>query len=260
MTVRPKKKFGQHFLTDKNICLKIVSTFEKENKENNVIEVGPGTGALSELLFKNESLNCHLLDIDRESYEYLMLQFPTFKNNIHLLDFLTLDIESFFQKQAFSVIGNFPYNISSQILFKCIEHRQYVKNITGMFQKEVAERVAEKPGSKKYGILSVLMQAFFDIHYCFTVPPHVFNPPPKVQSGVITCNRNETQVLNCDENLFFKVVKTGFNQRRKTLRNSLKPLLEGRTFEHELLNERPEHLNVNQFIELTNLIDAKLMD
>lgn len=258
--VRPKKKFGQHFLLDKNICSKIILIFEKQNTVKNVLEIGPGTGALSELLLANPSYNCHLLDIDKESIDFLKAKFPSQHDQIHFIDFLQFDAVHFFHNEPFSVIGNFPYNISSQILFKCIEQRNNIETITGMFQKEVAERVAEKPGSKKYGILSVFMQAFFDIDYCFTVPPSVFDPPPKVQSGVITCRRNTTKELNCNEALFFKVVKSCFNQRRKTIRNSLKPLLKGTTLEHDLLQERPEQLSVSQFVELTNLVTTHLKD
>lgn len=259
MNVKPKKKLGQHFLTDKNICHKIAQLIFSKSS-NNIIEIGPGTGAISNYLFDNENFHCELLEIDEESYDFLTKKYPSKKDNIHLLDFLKIDLNSFYPNKSFSVVGNFPYNISSQILFKCLEQRNRVESITGMFQKEVAERIAEKPGSKKYGIMSVLMQAFYEIEYCFTIGPHVFNPPPKVDSGVIHCKRNDIEELACDERLFFKVVKQAFNQRRKTLRNSLKILLIEPLILDDFFNKRPEQLSVNEFIELTLKIQNQLKD
>jgi 16S rRNA (adenine1518-N6/adenine1519-N6)-dimethyltransferase len=171
-------------------------------------------------------------------------------------DFLRMNPTSFMGTEPFAVVGNFPYNISSQILFKCLDYRNQIPEIMGMFQKEVAERIAEKPGSKQYGILSVLMQAFYDISYCFTVDEHVFSPPPKVKSGVIRCTRNERESLDCDEKFFIRIVKMSFNQRRKTIRNSIKQLMSGKEFDHPLLKERPEQLSVEQFVELTKAVQA----
>lgn len=254
MSVKAKKHLGQHFLTDKNICQKIANQYSKHQDCNKVLEIGPGMGALTEYLIKND-LDVWVMDIDTESIEYLEQNFPALDNKIIAADFLKVDLTQWMKDAPFSVVGNFPYNISSQILFKCLEYRNQIPEIMGMFQKEVAQRVAEKPGTKQYGILSVLLQAFYDIEYCFTVDEHVFNPPPKVKSGVIRCVRNSRQSLGCDEKLFFKVVKMSFNQRRKTIRNSVKPLLNGQTLDHPYMALRPEVLSVEQFIELTTLIE-----
>jgi 16S rRNA (adenine1518-N6/adenine1519-N6)-dimethyltransferase len=199
-----------------------------------------------------------VMDVDSESIDYLKTHFPALEGRIFEADFLRGKLVNFMGQEPFAVVGNFPYNISSQILFKCLDYRDQIPEIMGMFQKEVAERVAEKPGSKSYGILSVLLQAFYDISYCFTVDEHVFNPPPKVKSGVIRCARNNRKQLPCDEKLFFQVVKMSFNQRRKTIRNSLKGLLQGGKLEHPLLSERPERLSVEQFIELTLAVQCVL--
>jgi 16S rRNA (adenine1518-N6/adenine1519-N6)-dimethyltransferase len=220
----------------------------------NVIEIGPGMGALSDFLIARGDLNLWLLEVDTESIDYLKNRYPELSERIVLGDFLRMDLKQLMGEEKFCVVGNFPYNISTQILFKCLEHRNQVPEIMGMFQKEVAVRVAEKPGSKEYGITSVLLQAYYDIHYCFTVDEHVFIPPPKVKSGVIRCTRNSRENLGCDEKLFFQVVKMAFNQRRKTLRNSLKQLLRGRELPEVFTNERPERLSVDQFIELTKFI------
>jgi 16S rRNA (adenine1518-N6/adenine1519-N6)-dimethyltransferase len=208
-------------------------------------------GALTEFLLEKNDQEVSVMDVDSESIDYLKTHFPSLEGRIFEADFLRVKLENFMGQEPFAVVGNFPYNISSQILFKCLDYRDQIPEIMGMFQKEVAERVAEKPGSKTYGILSVLLQAFYDISYCFTVDEHVFNPPPKVKSGVIRCVRNNREQLPCDEKLFFQVVKMSFNQRRKTIRNSLKGLLQGGQLEHPLLSERPERLSVEQFIELT---------
>ena len=253
MTVKAKKHLGQHFLTDKNICNKIARQYGKHQDCARVLEIGPGMGALTEYLIA-EGLDVHVMDIDKESIEYLDQHFPQLKGRIHDADFLRVDLKKIMGDEPFGVVGNFPYNISSQILFKCLEYRNQIPEIMGMFQKEVAQRVAEKPGSKQYGILSVLMQTFYDISYCFTVDEHVFNPPPKVKSGVIRCVRNERTTLPCDEALYFKVIKMSFNQRRKTIRNSVKQLIGTRTIEHPFLALRPEVLSVEDFIELTNLL------
>lgn len=254
MTVRAKKHLGQHFLTDKNICRKIADQFIGFQEVKDVLEIGPGMGALTEFLLEREQYTVHVAEIDRDSVAYLEAHFPALHGRIYPVDFLKVDLTKLMGNGSFAVVGNFPYNISSQILFKCLDYRNQIPEIMGMFQKEVAERVAEKPGSKQYGIMSVLMQAFYDIHYCFTVDEHVFNPPPKVKSGVIRCTRNTRQTLPCDERLFIQVVKMSFNQRRKTIRNSIKQLISGSTEDHPFLTLRPEVLSVEQFIELTEFV------
>ena len=254
MTVRAKKHLGQHFLKDKGICEKIANQLTNHQNCKNVIEIGPGMGALSDFLVARGDLNLWLLDVDTESIEFLKNRYPLLSERIVLGDFLRMDLQKLMGQEKFCVVGNFPYNISTQILFKCLEHRNQIPEIMGMFQREVAVRVAEKPGTKEYGITSVLLQAFYDIQYCFTVDEHVFIPPPKVKSGVIRCTRNSRENLDCDEKLFFQVVKMAFNQRRKTLRNSLKQLLRGRELPEVFTNERPEKLSVDQFIELTKFI------
>lgn len=251
MTVKAKKHLGQHFLTDKNICKKIADQYGFHEGCKRVLEIGPGTGALTEFLLKRDEIDLMVMDVDGESIAYLNNHFPTLNGKIKEADFLRIQVAKEFGDEPFAVVGNFPYNISSQILFKCLEHRNQIPEIMGMFQKEVAERVAEPPGSKQYGILSVLLQAFYSINYCFTVDEHVFNPPPKVKSGVIRCVRNERKSLECDEALFIRVVKMSFNQRRKTLRNSLKALLNGQALSESFSNQRPEKLSVDDFIQLT---------
>lgn len=255
MSVRAKKHLGQHFLTDKNICKKIADQYKSHQGCNKILEIGPGMGALTEFLLQREELDVYVMDIDRDSIAYLKNHFPALNNKIIEGDFLRADLQTLMGKESFGVVGNFPYNISSQILFKCLDHRDQIPEIMGMFQKEVAERVAEKPGSKTYGIMSVLLQAFYDIEYCFTVDEHVFNPPPKVKSGVIRCTRNKRGSLPCDEKLFIRIVKMSFNQRRKTIRNSIKQLIGGTDFDHPYLTLRPERLSVEQFIELTQAVE-----
>jgi 16S rRNA (adenine1518-N6/adenine1519-N6)-dimethyltransferase len=254
MTVRAKKHLGQHFLTDKNICQKIANTYSGFRNCTKVLEIGPGMGALTEFLLKRGDLDVYVMDIDSESIAYLKDHYPKMEGKILEADFLRVDIKKVMGTEPFAVVGNFPYNISSQILFKCLDYRDQIPEIMGMFQKEVAERVAEKPGSKTYGIMSVLLQAFYDIEYCFTVDEHVFNPPPKVKSGVIRCTRNTRSEFPCEEKLFIQVVKMSFNQRRKTIRNSIKQLISGTEFDHPFLTLRPEVLSVDQFIELTKAI------
>lgn len=251
MTVRAKKHLGQHFLTDKNICKKIADQYQLHQGCKKVLEIGPGMGALTEFLLKRGDLDVHVMEIDKESINYLIPQFPELKGKIHEGDFLRIDIKKIMGDEKFGVVGNFPYNISSQILFKCLDNRNQIPEIMGMFQKEVAERIAEKPGTKAYGIISVLLQAFYTIEYCFTVDEHVFNPPPKVKSGVIRLTRNEREKLDCDEKLFIQIVKMSFNQRRKTIRNSIKQLIKDKNFDHPFLSLRPERLSVEDFILLT---------
>lgn len=254
MSVKAKKHLGQHFLTDKNICRKIAKQYGSHQGCNRVLEIGPGMGALTAFMLE-DGLDVSVMEIDTESIAYLNEHFPPLYGKMYNADFLKADLSQFMGDEPFGVVGNFPYNISSQILFKCLEYRNQIPEIMGMFQKEVAMRVAEKPGSKTYGILSVILQAFYDIDYCFTVDEHVFNPPPKVKSGVIRLTRNDRETLPCDEALFIKVVKMAFNQRRKTIRNSIKTLIKDKQIEHEYLALRPEVLSVEQFIELTLLVE-----
>ncbi len=258
MSVRAKKHLGQHFLTDKEICERIANQYTKSNGCSKVLEIGPGMGALTEFLLEMD-LDLWAMEIDYDSVPYIQEHFPAMKGKVIEADFLKADLVSIMGDEPFAVVGNYPYNISSQILFKCLEHRNQIPEIMGMFQKEVAERIAEPPGSKRYGILSVLLQAYYDIEYCFTVDENAFNPPPKVKSGVIRCIRNERKSLPCDEKLFKTIIKMSFNQRRKTIRNSIKPLIKGKGLEHEILALRPETLSVDQFVELTNLV-ASVMD
>ncbi len=256
--VKPKKFLGQHFLTDLGIAGDIADTVDAL-PHLPVLEVGPGMGVMTQfLLQKPRSLK--VVEIDFESVAYLRKNFPQLEENIIEDDFLKMHLERTFDGQPFVLTGNYPYNISSQIFFKMLEYKNLIPMCTGMIQKEVAERMAAGPGSKTYGILSVLIQAWYHVDYLFTVHEHVFNPPPKVKSAVIRLTRNNVTDLGCDEQLFRRVVKTTFNQRRKTLRNNIKPLLcelglEGAAFlQDELFNKRPEQLSVQQFIDLTNLI------
>ncbi|MEO8885445.1 MAG: 16S rRNA (adenine(1518)-N(6)/adenine(1519)-N(6))-dimethyltransferase RsmA [Mucilaginibacter sp.] len=254
--VRAKKHLGQHFLTDKNIAAKIVESLRPQNKYTQVLEVGPGMGILSDFLLEKKEYEVSLIDIDDESVQYLQKKYPQLGKRLLNADFLELDFESIFNGPL-GIIGNFPYNISSQILFKVLDNRAQVVEVVGMFQKEVAERCASKPGSKEYGILSVFLQAYYKVEYLFTVKAGVFNPPPKVLSAVIRLTRNETTELNCDEKLFWQVVKAGFNQRRKTLRNAVSSLINKEKMTDEpLLDLRAERLSVEDFIRLTNLISA----
>jgi 16S rRNA (adenine1518-N6/adenine1519-N6)-dimethyltransferase len=252
--VRAKKHLGQHFLTDKNIAAKIVENLRPGEKYRQVLEVGPGMGILSDFLLQKSEYEVSLIDIDTESFEYLQKKYPQLGARLINADFLEMDFAAFFQGPM-AVIGNFPYNISSQILFKILDNRQQVVEVVGMFQKEVAERCTTKPGSKDYGILSVFLQAYYKVEYLFTVKAGVFNPPPKVLSAVIRLTRNDTEHLNCDEKLFWQVVKAGFNQRRKTLRNALSSLINKEKLADEpLLELRAERLGVEDFIKLTNAI------
>jgi len=247
--VRPKKNLGQHFLTDQNIARKIVDSLGANVSD--VLEIGPGMGVLTQYLLQRPELNVHVVEIDRESVEYLKHNFSELKD-IWSEDFLKSDISSKFAGK-FSVIGNFPYNISSQIFFKVLEMRNRVPEVVGMVQKEVAERIASKHGTKVYGITSVLIQAFFDIEYLFTVSEGVFNPPPKVKSAVIRLSRNSVMELPCNEVFFVKVVKAAFNLRRKMLRNSLKEICTN--LPEEYAEKRPEQLSVDEFLDLTCKIE-----
>lgn len=255
--VKAKKHLGQHFLNDTTIAKKIVESLLEKDKVTPIIEIGPGTGVLTQYLI-NEVDNFLALDVDTESVDYLKTTYPLKKEKILVADFLQIDIRKL-AGNKFNVIGNFPYNISSQIMFKVLEHKHDVNIVVGMFQKEVAERLAEKPGTKTYGILSVLLQAFYDIEYLFTVGPEVFTPPPRVNSAVIRLVRNERKELDCDEKLFFRVVKTCFNQRRKMIRNSVQPLLGNRDLTHPFFEKRPEQLSVEQFMELTIFVEKNMV-
>ncbi|HEC45080.1 MAG TPA: 16S rRNA (adenine(1518)-N(6)/adenine(1519)-N(6))-dimethyltransferase RsmA [Bacteroides sp.] len=254
MSVRPKKGLGQHFLKDENIAKKIVLSLD-EVVAGSLLEIGPGTGVLTKYLF-DKYPGMHVLEIDREAWDYLQDRFPEHRDRILLGDFLKTDLFKTLDAPI-SVIGNFPYNISSQIFFRILEHRQKVEEVVCMIQKEVAERISSPPGSKVYGILSVLLQAFYDIEYLFQVGPGVFDPPPRVQSAVIRLRRNSVAALDCDEAKFFSVVKTGFNQRRKTLRNSLKGNFQIPDPIPKIFSMRPEQLPVDSFVELTRLLDKK---
>lgn len=250
--VKAKKFLGQHFLTDESIARRIVESLT--GRSNHVIEIGPGMGVLTKYLIENKELDFHVVEIDRESVAWLHEHYPTL--DVIEGDFLKLDLNALFH-DSFAVIGNFPYNISSQILFRVFECRNQAVEVVGMFQKEVAERVAAGPGSKTYGILSVLLSAFYNIEYLFTVHEHVFNPPPKVKSAVIRLVRNDVTALECDENLFVKVVKAGFNQRRKTLRNALRSAgLNVDAVPEAVLGKRAEQLSTAEFIELTKTIES----
>ena len=233
--VRPKKSLGQHFLTDTNIARKIVNSL---TTCSNVLEIGPGKGVLTKIIIEKNIENFKVIEIDSESVEYLKSNINLKPEQIIFADFLKTDIKSIFENK-FSIIGNFPYNIGSQIFFKVLQNHEQVVEVVCMLQKEVAQRIATKSGSKVYGILSVLLQTFYNIEYLFTVNEKVFNPPPKVKSAVIRLTRNNRQKLECDENLFFNVVKTSFNQRRKTLSNSLKPVLGGKKIDLPVFLKRP---------------------
>ena len=252
--VRAKKHLGQHFLTDENIAKKIADSLTLNGYER-VLEIGPGMGVLTKYLLQ-KPVETFVVEIDGESVQYLEKHYAQLHNHIIEEDFLQYNLQKIFTTDNFAIIGNFPYNISSQIVFKALELREQVVEFSGMFQKEVAERICEKPGSKTYGILSVLCQAFYDVEYLFTVSEHVFSPPPKVKSGVMRMKRKADYVLPCNEKLFFGVVKSAFNQRRKTLRNSLKSYLTDEIKSDALFDKRPEQLAVEDFIEITKKIEA----
>ncbi len=254
--VHPKKNLGQHFLTDTGIARKIAASLTGKGY-NSVLEIGPGMGILTRFLLEREFTDLRVIEIDNESVYYLKNHFPQL-NKVITGDFLSMDIESCFHGRL-AIIGNFPYNISTQIFFKVLNHHEKVVEISGMLQKEVAERICAGPGSKTYGILSVLLQAFYETEYLFTVPEHVFSPPPKVKSGVIRLVRNEVKNLGCDEKLFFRVVKACFNQRRKTLKNSVKSAFELKSYDYHEFGLRPEQLSVDKFIKMTSWIAENMV-
>lgn len=254
-SVRPKKHLGQHFLKDKEIAQKIVASL-KNREVTNILEIGPGMGVLTDYLLPLNDRKVWVIDVDPESIVYLKNKYSELDNRIIEGDILRLDLVTEVDQEVL-LIGNLPYNISSQIFFKLLELKNHVPEMVCMIQKEVAERIASPPGNKTYGILSVLLQAFFDIEYLFTVKPEAFNPPPKVNSGVIRLTRNATKELACDEKLFFRVVKQGFQNRRKTLRNALKPLnLPEQLNQEVILNQRAEQLSVADFVGLTQKIET----
>jgi 16S rRNA (adenine1518-N6/adenine1519-N6)-dimethyltransferase len=255
--VRPKKHLGQHFLADPNIARRIVESLRLPDAVHEVLEIGPGMGVLTQYLLEHPEYQTSVVEIDTESVAYLTEHYPALAPRIHATDFLRQDLGVMFPGQPLAIVGNFPYNISTQIFFQVLASRQQVREVVGMLQKEVAERLAEPPGSKTYGILSVLLQAYYDIEYLFTVPAHVFVPPPKVESAVVRLTRNATEKLACDEKLFFRVVKQAFSTRRKTLRNALKPLgMSTETMAAEIFDKRAEQLGVADFVMLTNLVAA----
>ena len=253
--VKAKKHLGQHFLKDLNIAQKIADTLSLTNYKK-VVEIGAGMGVLTQFLLKKDT-EVYVVEIDKESVAYLEAHYPELRGKIIADDFLKYDIAGYL-REPFAIIGNFPYNISTQIVFKLLELRDYVPEFSGMFQKEVAERICEREGSKTYGILSVLVQAFYEATYLFTVSEGVFNPPPKVKSGVLRLVRKPNYHLDCDEALFFNIVKTAFNQRRKTLRNSLKPLLTNESLKkNSIFDKRPEQLPWQDFVFITKEISRK---
>ncbi|MDD7884726.1 16S rRNA (adenine(1518)-N(6)/adenine(1519)-N(6))-dimethyltransferase RsmA [Flavivirga sp. 57AJ16] len=255
--VKAKKYLGQHFLNDESVAQKIADTLTLKNYKN-VLEIGPGMGVLTKYLLKKD-ITTYVIEIDTESVEYLQANYLNLAPRIIEKDFLKYDLNSVFNQEPFAIIGNFPYNISTQIVFKTLEMRDQIPEFSGMFQKEVAQRICSKEGSKIYGILSVLAQAYYDAEYLFTVPPNVFNPPPKVESGVLRLIRKKDYTLPCDDTLFFKVVKAAFQQRRKTLRNSLKTFkLSDNLKANVIFGKRPEQLTVHEFIELTQLIEKDI--
>lgn len=254
--VRAKKHLGQHFLRDLEVARRIAGSLPS-GSPSYVLEIGPGTGVLTQFLLQNPLIDLTAVELDGESVRFLNQQYPQLK--VIEGDFLKMDLKTIF-KDKFCIIGNFPYNISSQIFFKTLDNKESIPCLVGMIQKEVAERMAAPAGSKTYGILSVLMQAYFKIEYLFTVHEHVFDPPPKVKSAVIRLTRNDVEKIDCNEQLFKTVVKTAFNQRRKTLRNSLLPLVEkgNPMFKDQLFDQRPERLDVAAFIDLTNRVETAI--
>ncbi len=252
--VRAKKHLGQHFLKDEDVAKKIGDTLTLKGYKN-VLEIGPGMGVLTKYLVEKD-IEVIAMELDRESVTYLAKHFKNKKLQVIQADFLKFDLENFFNGEPYAITGNFPYNISTQIVFKMMEWKEQIPEFTGMFQKEVAQRICEKEGSKAYGIMSVLVQAYYHAEYLFTVPPTVFQPPPKVDSGVLRLIRKEDFSLPCNEKMFFKVVKTAFQQRRKTMRNSLKSFnLSDKLKEDTIFGQRPEQLSVSQFITLTQKLE-----
>lgn len=258
--VKPKKHLGQHFLTDEPIAANIAAGISRHQGVDRVLEIGPGTGILTRALQSRNFSELKIIEIDLESIDFLHQNHPEISANIIFGDFLKIDLEPIFNGKPFILAGNFPYNISSQILFRLFENRELIPELVGMFQREVAKRIASGPGSKEYGILSVLLQIYYDVEYLFTVDEDVFDPPPKVKSGVIKLTRNDRPTLEIGDSFMKMVVKTAFNQRRKTLRNSLKGVLEGKELdmEEDILQLRPEQLSPETFIILATAIHKTL--
>ena len=257
--MKAKKSFGQHFLNNEIIAEKIAQSLRHKDTDSNVLEVGPGKGVLTRHLLELEA-NLLAVEADRDMISYLQEHFPEMKGKTIAADFLKLDLNTVFGGAPFSLIGNYPYNISSQILFKMLEHKTLIPEMVGMFQKEVAQRIASPPGNKSYGVLSVLTQAFYQGEYLFSVPPDNFSPPPKVQSGVIRLTRHAVALEECNEETLTKVVKTAFGQRRKMLRNTLKTLVpDPEVLKDSFFNQRPEQLSVRDFIELSGQIEKGLV-
>ena len=253
--IKPKKHLGQHFLNDETIAKAIADTLSLEGYDS-ILEIGPGMGVLTKYLLE-KPVTTYVVEIDTESVDYLNAHYPKLHDKIISKDFLKYNINEIFENRQFAIIGNFPYNISTQIVFRALEYRNQIPEFAGMFQKEVAQRICEKKGTKAYGIMSVLVQAFYEAEYLFTVSEEVFIPPPKVKSGVLRLRRRENFTLPCNEKLFFSVVKTAFQQRRKTMRNSLKSMnLSDSLREDVIFDLRPEQLDVQQFIALTQKIQA----
>lgn len=253
--VRAKKHLGQHFLNDATIARNIAECLTGHGGYKRLLEIGPGTGVLTQHLLNDTRFDLYVAEIDTESVDYLKKNYAQLAGKIIEGDFLQMDLNAFNNGQPVGIVGNFPYNISSQILFKVYDDKHLVTECAGMFQKEVAKRIVSPPGNKDYGILSVLLQAYYNIEYLFDVPPHVFTPPPKVDSGVIRLVRNNVEKLDCDEKLFKTVVKLAFNQRRKMLRNGLSSLAKGR--DHRLFTQRAEQLSVAEFVELTQFLQEQ---
>jgi len=254
--VKPKKHLGQHFLIDKEIAKNIVDSLSYHNGYKHLVEIGPGTGVLTDFLKEKPQVKLHLVEIDTESVDFLKKEYPGLANSVIYADYLRTDLKKYLGEDAYGIIGNFPYNISSQIFFRVLDEKEKVQEVVCMLQKEVAKRIASGPGNKEYGILSVLLQAYYDIDYLFTVDEHVFNPPPKVKSGVIRLRRNKTVELGCSYKTFLRLVKQGFSTRRKTLRNALKSInLPAEMNEDEMLNKRAEQLSVEDFVYLGKLVE-----
>lgn len=259
-SVKPKKNLGQHFLTDLNVAKRIADTVDA-CPNIPILEIGPGMGVLTQYLVEKHR-DVKAVEIDKESVAYLNEAFPILHDNIVRADFLQMNLEDIFSGKQFVLTGNYPYDISSQIFFKMLDNKNLIPCCTGMIQREVALRIAAQPGNKTYGILSVLIQAWYDVEYLFTVDEDVFNPPPKVKSAVIRMTRNNVSKLNCDEILFKRLVKTVFNQRRKMLRVSLRQMIPNKVhknfYEQDVMTKRPEQLTIAQFVELTNMVEAEM--
>lgn len=261
--VRPKKNLGQHFLTDLGIAKRIADTVDA-CPDTPILEVGPGMGVLTQFL-DEKGRDLKVVEIDTESVQYLNEHYPRLRDNIIGDDFLRMDLSKLFDGRQFTLTGNYPYDISSQIFFKMLDYKDYIPCCTGMIQREVAQRIASEPGTKAYGILSVMMQSYYDCEYLFTVDENVFNPPPKVKSAVIRLTRNNVEKLDCDETLFKRIVKATFNQRRKMLRVSLKQIIKPEQapedfFTHPIMTRRPEQLSIPEFVELTNMVARVIKD